>query len=521
LGSAAGAHLPDLVSRGLIQPEASTLLNQDAYRFRHILIRDAAYAAMPKAARSSAHRHFAAWLESAAGSRSVEYEEILGYHLEQAFHLLSQLGNVGGEELKLARRAGAQLGSAGRKAFARGDIAATVSLLGRAHVLLSSEPAQQLDIVPALAESLRWSGDMVAAEALLQEANANVSAKESPVTAMHLRLALAELWRVTDPEPRRQEREQIVRDAVDLFTAVADQVGLGKVWHLIGTERFDTGHAGEAGSAWEKAHMHAQRAGVPQLVGDVIMCLTGSSTFGPVPVTEALRRFEEVGPEIAGQPYREAFLLRGRASLEAMRGEFAVARRLLRRGRLILQDLGLAYSGATMGSVDYDLARRNGDFGPAEAALRADDKVLERIGERWSRSTVSAQLAHILYAMGDIDAAKRHAELAGELVSADDVMSAVLWRSAFAKVRATQGDANESKRYAAEAVTLAAQTDWLCLHGDALMDLAEVNRVNADLPAANTAVASARLLYQAKGDLASVARATWFQRALDSPHPWP
>lgn len=154
LGPGAGTHLPGLVSRGLIQPDISTLLDQDAFRFQHILIRDAAYAAMPKTARSSAHREFAAWLERTAGIRSVEYEEILGYHLEQAFQLTSELGRVGPEELNLARRAGVQLASAGRKAFARGDMAAAATLLHRAHELLTSEPVAQLEIAPALAEAL-------------------------------------------------------------------------------------------------------------------------------------------------------------------------------------------------------------------------------------------------------------------------------------------------------------------------------------------------------------------------------
>lgn len=310
-----------------------------------------------------------------------------------------------------------------------------------------------------------------------------------------------------------------MRDAVDLFTSLTDQVGLAKTWHMIGTEHFDHGHAGAAESAWEQALEHAQRAGVAPLIGDLVMCLTGAGPFGPTPVAEALRRLDDVGPEIAGQPYREAFLLRGRASLQAMRGDCAAAQRLAERGRLILQDLGLTYSEAIMGSVDYDVALRHGDYGAAEAALRADDAVLEKMGERWSRSTVSAQLAHVLYALDDAEGAQHHAELARELASSDDVVSGVLWRSALAKVRAAQGDLIEARRYATEAVALAAKTDWLCLHGDALMDLAEVHRIDADLIAAASAVEAARALYAAKGDVASVARTTASRRAPDSSGP--
>jgi class 3 adenylate cyclase len=516
LGPTAGNHLPGLVSRDLIQPDTSTLVNEDAYRFQHILIRDAAYAAMPKSTRSSAHRRFAAWLESAAGRRSGEYEDILGFHLEQAFQLLAQLGTVGEEELSLARRAGAFLSSAGSKAFARGDISATVSLLSRAHDLLASQPAAQLEGVPALAESLRWSGDMARAETVLREAQELLNAEESPGTAMHIRLALAELQRVTEPEPGRQERDQTFREAVELFTTHNDRIGLAKAWHLIGTERFDNGHAREAESAWQNAKAHGQQAGAPQLVGDVTMCLAGAGVWGPTPVTEALHRFDEVGADIAGQPYREAFLLRGRSSLEAMRGDFEAARRLIHRGRLILRDLGLTYSEATMGCADYDLALRVGDLGAAEPALRADDAILENIGERWVRSTVTAQLAHTLHSLGDTSAAEHHAELSRELASANDVWSEVLWKSALAKVRATQGNATEARKYATSAVIRAAETDWLCMHADALMDLADVSRLTGDVHGAAAAVGDARLLYEKKGDLASLARTTGFWRGLES-----
>src|SRR2546430_14434961 len=49
----------------------------------HLLIRDAAYDALPKAVRVELHERFAVWLEE-HGADLVELDEILGYHLEQA-----------------------------------------------------------------------------------------------------------------------------------------------------------------------------------------------------------------------------------------------------------------------------------------------------------------------------------------------------------------------------------------------------------------------------------------------------
>ena len=83
--------LASLVRKGLIRPQKPQLAGEDGFRFRHLLIRDAAYAGLPKAIRADLHQRFAAWLEDRA-SDFVELEEILGYHLEQACRYRSELG---------------------------------------------------------------------------------------------------------------------------------------------------------------------------------------------------------------------------------------------------------------------------------------------------------------------------------------------------------------------------------------------------------------------------------------------
>ena len=77
------ANLMGLVRKELVRPSAATLPDDDAFRFRHLLIRDAAYDALPKSARAELHGRFAAWIEERAPDL-VELDEILGYHLEQA-----------------------------------------------------------------------------------------------------------------------------------------------------------------------------------------------------------------------------------------------------------------------------------------------------------------------------------------------------------------------------------------------------------------------------------------------------
>ena len=83
--------LAALVRKGLIRSDKPQLPGEDAFRFRHLLIRDAAYDALPKATRADLHERFAFWLEE-HGTDLVEMDEVLGYHLEQTCGYRAELG---------------------------------------------------------------------------------------------------------------------------------------------------------------------------------------------------------------------------------------------------------------------------------------------------------------------------------------------------------------------------------------------------------------------------------------------
>ena len=109
---AVGGCLLTLVRKQLIRPGRSEFPGDDGFRFGHILIRDAAYGAMPKQQRAESHERFARWLERRAGERVQEYEEILGYHLEQAYRHHAELGALDEHARRLAVAAGYHLGAA-------------------------------------------------------------------------------------------------------------------------------------------------------------------------------------------------------------------------------------------------------------------------------------------------------------------------------------------------------------------------------------------------------------------------
>jgi class 3 adenylate cyclase len=98
--------LMSLVRRDLIRPDRELFVGEDAFRFRHMLIRDAAYRRIPKERKADLHEQHADWLERVAGERVAEYEEVVGYHLERAYLLRTELGPPGDRVRALAERAG-------------------------------------------------------------------------------------------------------------------------------------------------------------------------------------------------------------------------------------------------------------------------------------------------------------------------------------------------------------------------------------------------------------------------------
>jgi len=134
------------------------------YRFTHILVRDAAYAAMPKATRATLHQRFAAWLESKGGQ-----EEFRGHHLEEAYRARCELGPPDDETRAVGARAATLLASAGRRAFARDDLPAARTLLEHA-AALPLDRAAQAETLLELGVALRWTGEQARAAAVLDEA---------------------------------------------------------------------------------------------------------------------------------------------------------------------------------------------------------------------------------------------------------------------------------------------------------------------------------------------------------------
>jgi class 3 adenylate cyclase/type II secretory pathway predicted ATPase ExeA len=163
------AVLEALARKELVGPGGARFAGEDALCFGHILIRDVAYHGMLKQARADLHERFAGWLERTAGERLTEYEEIVGYHVEQAHRFLTQLGAEDERTRRLAAAAVDRLGRSGARALARGEMPAAVKLLDRAMALVADDDPLRAGLALKLGIALAETGDLARADSLLSD----------------------------------------------------------------------------------------------------------------------------------------------------------------------------------------------------------------------------------------------------------------------------------------------------------------------------------------------------------------
>jgi predicted ATPase/class 3 adenylate cyclase len=494
--------LASLVRKELLYPAGAQIPGEDAFRFRHILLRDAAYTALPKSDRASLHERFAAWAEEQPG----DYDELLGYHLEQAVGYRGELGTVSEQERVQAARASEFLGAAGRRALARGDMPAAVDLLSRAASLLPESADRRLTLLPELGAALRETGELTRADEVLSEAvEAGRSTGNRRVELAAL-IERAELRLISEPEDDADLKE--VSASIPALEEFGDDRALTAAWSLIGRRQgVWKGRFAQGEEALERALTHARRMGDRQQEAFILGQLALSALMGPTPVGEAVARCRRLVTEAGGDRLVEANVARYLAVLEAMRGNFEAARALVVEARAAYEDLGMRLMAQSAIALAYGaIGLLAADYRGAGIELRAGLDALEVMGERGYLSTVAAFLAQALYGEGRLDEADDLARLAQVSASPDDLWSQVVSRGTRAKVCASRGSHEEAERQARGSVELAAATDALDLHGNALIDLADTLALAGRNEEAATCVADALRLYEQKGNDVSAER---------------
>ncbi len=494
-----GARLAALVRKELVHPDRSQLAGEDAYRFRHLLLRDAAYETLPKAVRAESHERFAEWLGERA-SDLVDSDQILGFHFEQAFRYRRELSTLDERTRGLGLRAGELLAAAGARALERNDVGASLKLLRRALALRpDDDPAVALRL--DLSQALFLSGEFAAAGELATEAATRAADAGDHPGELRARLAAARIA-VQMPQEEAASAEPsaellaLAQEARPVFTKAGDEIGLTDAWVVTAWAELIRCRWAAMLEAVEHALQHARRAGYVRWQRELPAWKGTALLFGPTPVDEALRWYEAEQPQ-------HSMALNERAVLEAMRDRFDEARALLAAADAAAAEREETVWRAGGWMAAWEVETLAGNAPIAESAARRTCELLEQLGETGFRSLAAAQLASSLYALGRLDEARSWTQAAEELASSDDVTSNMLWRQVRTKLLARARQYAEAERLAREAVALAEQTDMLNWHGRALADLAEVYVFTGRGEEGRAHLKQALALFERKGNLVS------------------
>ncbi|MFL5797251.1 MAG: BTAD domain-containing putative transcriptional regulator [Actinomycetota bacterium] len=488
-------HARPFLERHLQALQAKQFIERDARgaRFRHALIRQAAYGSMTLSDRARLHERFADWLEHETSEPPPELDEIAGYHLEQAVEHGRAIGLDTG---RLAVRAGERLANAGERALGRADLAAAEGLLSSARSMLPVEHPRRGLVTQRLAETGLPLGRHARSRELLDEMveAARAAGDRSAEMLARLELARVELRIGPDPIPLATFRHE-ADEAIAHFAETANEGGLAQAVFLTANVEERAGRMAAMEERYRTSLVHADRSGQMREMLAARWMLADALTLGPVPVSECIDHCRELlsvrGIEIPG--VRMALGL-----LSAMAGRLDEAREMNDHTRWSIEERMrvrrlLKFVALSRGTIEQ-LA---GNLRAAEREFRAALEIDRSFGEeRDDRSQAAARLALVLRRQGRDDEAAEMAAISAESAPSESVAAQALSGAARAGVSADAG--------LARSVVEKVPDDMPNLRGDVLVELAAALERSGDSQGARGALDEAVACYKSKGNVAAI-----------------
>ena len=469
---------------------------EDRFAFHHVLVRDVAYRGIAKAERAELHERAADSLDRRDGA-----DELVGFHLEQAYRYRTELARVDDRARRIARAAGDRLGRAGIRAWKRADAPAAVNLLERASVLLPDADPSRRELLCELGLAARMAGQHDAFEQILDSA-ASASA-EAGDRRLEIRARMElEHARMYEDATAADRALELASSAISTLEAAGDERSLGRAWLTIATVEVNFKLQNARGEeAAEKAVSYYRRGGWSPSTS--LGVLATALHWGPCAVDESISRCKLLLEEHAGDRASEANVHSWLGGLEGMRGRFDVGLAHVDAASAMYDELGLIGSveGADRQRAYIDILA--GRLEEAEQRLRRSCEASIRRNEASFASSSAAELADVLYRVGRYDEAQTWAQVARERAGDGDLHAQVFWRSIEARLAARRDDVTLAETLASAAVAMMESTDAVSQHAKVLLDLSEVLRLAGREAESLEAAQRAVKLYEAKGNVAA------------------
>jgi tetratricopeptide (TPR) repeat protein len=490
-----------LARKELIRPDRAEFAGEDAYRFRHMLIRDAAYQAMPKEQRAELHEGFARWLRQVAGERVSEYEEILGYHLEQAYRYRRELGPEDDRTRELGREAGRVLRASAERIQARGDVPGTTRILERAIDLLDGR--EKATAIVELAEHLAWGDEDAQAKVLLRDFLASPAAIEWPGLRIRASVFLTFAETSTDPSLSQEAAHDRIRALLAEAEQIGDEAAIIACLLGIGQFAFWLGRTSEQREISERLMPRVDELRV--IYRDwVAVGFRTDGYWGETPVEQGIANLalsrRIVGDSILGNLQTDLV----HAALLEMADRTAEAEVALDRLKRSIADLGITRQlGA---QVRAETLWRLGRRQEAIDVIRADKEFWDVRGETGINSTTTAQLARYLAESGRPEEAEPLIAEAASLAAPDDFATRVEIDRASVIVASARGDHERALAAIDDAIEALGPTDYLSYRAEALRLRGEVLVAAGRAAEATASFGEAMALFERKGDVATIRR---------------
>jgi class 3 adenylate cyclase/tetratricopeptide (TPR) repeat protein len=459
--------LATLREKDIIVPsESARLAGEQELAFKHILIREVAYAMLPKAVRARKHFEVAAFIEARAGERRHEVVALLAEHYGRAAMLGADV-RLAPEELAPLREKALQF------VEAAGDAAS--ALHSNQEALAHYEAAADL------------GADDAGRQARIQEKQGDVALRLGRVDAA------IDVWQhALAYHEQREDLEHVAELHRKIGAALAHK---GERTRAIEHHQQGINLIKDGPPSLALVRLYEEAAWLYMQVGDNMLAIYASE--------KALRLAERLGEVRAASRAHGIF---GRVFGRI--GDTVKARENLSRAIELARDSDEHEAVLAMLALGHHLENAEGDYEAAERSYVEALTVAERIGDVPAQIELHAAIAQLAFYRCDWREVERatgaSAELAeqeglvGKLCLANTLRGLMAWRD---------GDWDASARLFGLAYERAEQLGWSEAAFSALLGHAVTLRDRGDLAAAEETLADALAVCERAGLLADSIRA--------------
>ncbi|HYJ60611.1 MAG TPA: adenylate/guanylate cyclase domain-containing protein [Actinomycetota bacterium] len=501
-----------LLRREMIRPGTSDLPGLDAYRFHHVLLRDAAYAMVPKEARADLHEALAAWLDERSGT---EADEFVGYHLGQAADLRAELGPTDTRGRDLAAGAAARLSRAGRRAAEREDVPGARALFARATALHPADTAERGWDLFRYTWMLLDDDTADDAWAAIQEAGGAAAASGDARLDAQVRVTQEGIRQLLAPGGGLGQLREMIERLRPGFEAAGDDEGLALLWYVSHLESWLGCRFAEARAILSRALEYALAAGDRQFARRSATTRGAAGWYGSTPVPQMLADSEDIEALASGAPLARVLVANARASILGIQGREAESEAEFEHAYALAREFrGVVPAALQHPRAQLAVTRDR----PAEAVpiIEASYEETRSQHDLAHLSTVAGALASLYVSLGRLDEAHPLAEECRTLGDPADIMNEIWWRRVESRLAAHAGDAELARRLMDETLAILDGTDVLMDLAETHVERAEVEQLLGDTDAARAALAAAADAYRAKGALLGEERVARRLVALDA-----